>query len=291
MSDEQRGDGETTRSVDLGAFVGLADLDEDLCTMAQSSAEVERWRRISTRGMSAGSGEDDDAHVHAATTAPGSVAAPELTARHEALASLPETLPATLPPPASADSTRRLPSVRPELLAALQESQAERDAAHKSFAAPRDSASPRETPSGRTPSPLLTPRSSHPPGHLSSRPVKVPRPSQPPADDPVQVRGWRASDPASAEPSSGPDGFSAMSIPGPAPLPGAHRAAQATASPAAAGGPASAPLQVVAAPPRVGVAHEAAQPRSGIEVSWLALSVGLLALLVVGLGLVYLLLL
>lgn len=68
-------DDDTPLPSEIGSFVGLADLDEDLRTLAQSNAEVERWRRLSLRGKAAagdaGAGEDP-----ASTTTPGDLLAP-----------------------------------------------------------------------------------------------------------------------------------------------------------------------------------------------------------------------
>lgn len=226
-----RGDSEEMR-----AFAGLADLDEDLSTMHQSNAEVERWRRLSTRGLTPAAGStrepigpldapivDLDAttsemDAHAATTAPGTLAAPVVSedssaGSADATRKLPSVHPPRrrddeTPPGGSADATRKLPSVRPEML----------ETARRSFAPPRDDES---APPG---SRVVLP-SSVPPGRISSRPVKVPRPSAPPPD-PSEVRGWRPSDPGETDEAVPP-----VVIPKPAPLPGAHRASQTRSEP------------------------------------------------------------
>ena len=210
--------------VDSGTFAGLADLDEDLRTMSQSNAEVERWRRLSTRGLTPATGttreggglaapiiEPDpspaELAAHVASTAPGTIESPTehaITTR--------EVLDAPV------DSTRRLSAITPETGLPSVEGESSGNA-RRSFAPPKDSTS---APPG---SRVLLPRSSHPPpGRVSSRPVKVPRPSNPPPDaDEAIVRGWRASDPSQA---SDEAMLAGLAIPGPAPLPGAHRAAQ-----------------------------------------------------------------
>lgn len=71
MTDAEHDD-ETPVPAEVGAFVGLADLDEDLRTLAQSSAELERWRRLSLRGVASSGGERERA------TSPGEVLAPSL---------------------------------------------------------------------------------------------------------------------------------------------------------------------------------------------------------------------
>jgi hypothetical protein len=288
--EQVRGDSE-----ELRAFAGLADLDEDLSTMHQSNAEVERWRRLSTRGLTpaAGSpGEGLDAPIvdldatttemdaHAATTAPGTIAAPLPRAPIEpgsadATRKLPSVHPPAAredetPPGGSADATRKLPSVRPELLA--------HETARHSFAPPRDGDS---APPG---SRVVLPRSSAPPGRISSRPVKVPRPSAPPPD-PSEVRGWRPSDPGETDEAIDP-----VVIPKPAPLPGAHRASQArseppVAPPATSSRPAPAPL---ATPPVVS-SGERATLESAVEVSGALLAAILVVGVLVFFGLVFLL--
>jgi hypothetical protein len=277
--EQVRGDSE-----ELRAFAGLADLDEDLSTMHQSNAEVERWRRLSTRGLTPGSTREPtgplDAPIvdldattaemdaHAATTAPGTIAAPlprsESTSA-DATRKLPSVRPAPredddalgadatrklpsvkppargddTPPGGSADATRKLPSVRPDMLAP--------ETVRRSFSPPRDGES---APPG---SRVVLPRSSAPPGRISSRPVKVPRPSAPPPD-PSEVRGWRPSDPSETDEAIDP-----VVIPKPAPLPGAHRASQVRSEPPApvtSSRPAPAPLSAPSVTsPEIGRAH------------------------------------
>lgn len=298
--EQVRGDSE-----ELRAFAGLADLDEDLSTMHQSNAEVERWRRLSTRGLTPATGSsreptgpldapivDLDAtttemDAHAATTAPGTIAAPLPRAPSETISAdatrkLPSVHPPAehppvgrddqTPPGGSADQTRKLTSVRPELLTG--------ESVRRSFAPPRDGDS---APPG---SRVVLPRSSAPPGRLSSRPVKVPRPSAPPPD-PSEVRGWRPSDPSETD-----DAVEAVVIPRPAPLPGAHRASQVRSEPPApssrpAPAPLAAPLAPQAAP--LGARGERPTLESSVEVSGALLAVILVVGVLVFFGLVFLL--
>jgi hypothetical protein len=266
-----RGDSE-----ELRAFAGLADLDEDLSTMHQSNAEVERWRRLSTRGLTPAAGStreptgpldapiiDLDAttsemDAHAATTAPGTVAAPLGEARDaEPLEpALPSARPAAraddTPPGGSAEATRKLQPVQAETV-------------RRSFAPPRDGES---APTG---SRVVLPRSSVPPPRTSSRPVKVPRPSPPPPD-PSEVRGWRPSDPSESD-----DAIPPVVIPKPAPLPGARRSSQARSEP---------PSATTTPPPRLEThtRGERLSLDSSVEISGVLLALiglGFLALLIV----------
>lgn len=226
--DEQHGQEADQDGAVTASFSGLADMDEDLRTMSQSNAEVERWRRLSTRGLTpaTGIGREEggglaapiiasdavtmEVDLHAASTAPGTITAPT---EHESVSSAhPAGAHAVVP----SDSTVKLGAITPAALEAVAERNARR-----SFAPPKD------TPSAPPGSRVVLTRSSHPPaagsGRISSRPVFVPRPSQPPPDDEAVVRGWRASDPSAAP----EDATAGLAIPRPAPLPGAHRAAQA----------------------------------------------------------------
>jgi hypothetical protein len=229
------------------SFAGLADLDEDLRTMSQSNAEVERWRRLSTRGreserpganldapivdpeLAAEAGRQD---VHAATTAPGTIEAP-LGAFAEPAA-----------PRADAARTQKLPSIPPEALAEASR------ATRKSFAPPRDAPSappgsrialPVEHPpelldGAAAGAPASRPPSGPPPLRASSRPPpRVPRPRPPRAEASAEgqgeARGWRASDPAPAPHAGG------STVPGSAGVSGAAagplaESARASARPA-----------------------------------------------------------
>jgi hypothetical protein len=273
-----------------GEFGGLADLDEDLRTMSQSNAEVERWRRLSTRGLTPATGIEREAtgpldppivseEAHTAPTSPGTLEAPT---EHASVG--------------SADETRKLPSVRPEMLAALDAA----EAARRSFAPPKD------MPSAPPGSRVILPRSSHPPGRTSSRPVKVPRPSQPPPDPDAEVRGWRASDPsveprdastmAESQQSAHDDAHAVatVAIPRPAPLPGAKRAAQRAEPESRSARPAmsasSTPPAAPASPPAL-TRGERPQLDSPLEVSGAMVLVALLAVVALLFGLAYLVLL
>jgi hypothetical protein len=237
------GDEQTRSEVDDGAegaeagtFAGLADLDEDLRTMSQSNAEVERWRRLSTRGLTPATGttregggldapiidqsvSTSEMDAHEASTSPGTIESPTQHALVRPASARPEPITMELPIVPAADSTRKLSAITPQGLEAIDVESATPGNARRSFAPPKDT--PSAPPGSRV---VLPARSSHPPGRISSRPVKVPRPSQPPPDaDEAVVRGWRASDPSAAPEEDGVDGFV---IPGPAPLPGSHRAAR-----------------------------------------------------------------
>ncbi len=286
--DEQRSEieeGAPDEGVDSGTFAGLADLDEDLRTMSQSNAEVERWRRLSTRGLTPATGTtreggglaapiiDQDAEMepHTASTAPGTLESPT---QHESVRPKPITTPLPIVP--TPDSTRRLSAITPEGLEAVGVEPSITGNTRRSFAPPKDT--PSAPPGSRV---VLPPRSSHPPARISSRPVVVPRPSQPPPDpDEAIVRGWRASDPSAA--AEEPEG---MAIPGPAPLPGAHRAASQvrTTTPATplSGRPSAAAFSSAGSP---SASHPPAAPeeRASLE-STLEIS-GALVALILGVG-------
>jgi len=293
-------DAPSPEAVDSGTFAGLADLDEDLRTMSQSNAEVERWRRLSTRGLTPATGttgeggglaapiiEDDhtatverslEDDAHSASTAPGTIESPT---EHASVRPPPISVEPPLVVP-SADDTRKLSAITPE--AGLPSIEAESIAnARRSFAPLKDSTS---APPG---SRVVLPRSSHPPpGRVSSRPVKVPRPSQPPPDpDEAIVRGWRASDPSEA---SDQAMLAGLAIPGPAPLPGAHRAAKrpsGSTPPAPLPGRPSQATATPSTPPPASATSEPASLESSLEVSvgFVAAAIGLA--LVVFFGLVY----
>jgi hypothetical protein len=213
--------------VEAVSFAGLADLDEDLRTMSQSHAEVERWRRLSTRGRGnerppAHEGSeagrltapivdpsDLDAERHAATTAPGTVAAALApTAAADDGAELPSAPPDAIgrpAPRADAAETAKLPSIPPEAAAEIVK------ATRKSFPPPKD------TPSAPPGSRVVL--SSSPPAMLrpsSKPPPRVPRPTPRPReeDEAVDVHGWRPSEPDAVAPAPSP-GLPA--IPPPAP--------------------------------------------------------------------------
>ncbi|GAB4198958.1 MAG: hypothetical protein OHK0013_08660 [Sandaracinaceae bacterium] len=200
--------------VQAESFAGLADLDEDLRTISQSHAEVERWRRLSMRGrgserppsrevgeagrlvaQSVDPSPSAQADPHGATTLPGTIEAPG----------------ARRPDP---DETAKLPSIPPEAVAEVVQ------ATRRSFAPPKDSPSappgsrvvlppspPRASDSAPSPG-LARPSSSAPPPGFprpsSKPPPRVPRPMPRPREENegVDLRGWRPSDPdvASAAP-------------------------------------------------------------------------------------------
>lgn len=285
--DEERSeDAAVAAAEEAQGFAGLADLDEDLSTMHQSNAEVERWRRLSTRGLTPAAGmqreggglaapiiSDDlttsEMDAHSASTAPGTLTAPLDVAEGPAVSETAAVSAAAVAPVASADSTRRLGALTAEDVDAVTSSSP--PAARKSFAPPKD------TPSAPPGARVVLP-ASQPPERRSSRPVKVPRPSAPPPDE---VRGWRASDPSAAP--SEPMGE--VAIPGPAPLPGAHRAREASAA-------RSTPAPAAAPPtPPPGSRGERPTLDTSIEVSGLVLGALLLGGLALFFVLVFLLLL
>jgi len=277
---DEGGPADGTAGGPIEPFTGLADLDEDLRTMAQNSNEVERWRRLSTRGLTPGTGIERE-------PTPAGLVSPIVndsttTAEMDALAAVtaPGTIAAPVEPAApkerpDADSTAQLRAVTPEVLAELEKRPS--TPARKSFAPPKDSASappgsrvvlPREASDG-----LSAPRPS------SRPPVKVPRPSQPPPDpDESVVRGWRASDPADAA----DDAIGAVVIPPPARLPSLHGSSSAPPGPPSA--TASTPPHSGSPPPSVTPAVDAQ-----LEVDGRLLALGLVVAGIAFFGLYYLL--
>lgn len=277
---DEGGPAEGTAGGPIEPFTGLADLDEDLRTMAQNSNEVERWRRLSTRGLTPGTGIERDPTP--AGLASPIVSEPTTTAEMDALAAV--TAPGTIAAPVEAaapqappdaDSTAQLRAVTPEVLAELEKRPS--TPARKSFAPPKDSPSappgsrvvlPREASDG-----LSAPRPS------SRPPVKVPRPSQPPPDpDEAVVRGWRASDPAD----SAGDPIGAVVIPPPARLPSVRGSTSSPPGPPSA--IASSPSPSASPPPPVTPAGGAQ-----LEVDGRLLALGLVVAGVAFFGLYYLL--
>ncbi len=257
-------------------FTGLADLDEDLRTMSQNSTEVERWRRLSTRGLTPAAGiERDEAPLG---LAPPIVSDTTTTAEMEALAAVtaPGTIAAPVEPPTpkgppDPDTTAQLRAVSPELLAELEKRPSA--PARKSFAPPKDTASappgsrvvlPREASDG-----VAEPRPS------SRPPLRVPRPSQPPPDpEEASVRGWRASDPAN----EADDAVAGVVIPPPARLPSLQ-------------GPSSSPPSAIDGAPKASDTPPAQATPAGdaFEIDGRLLALGLGVAAVAFFGLYYLL--
>jgi hypothetical protein len=231
--------------VEAGSFAGLADLDEDLRTMSQSHAEVERWRRLSTRGRgserppahegsepgglaapivdaSLGGGSGDP---HAATTAPGTLTAPTpVRVDPDKTAKLPSVPPQAIggpTPRADADTTAKLPSIPPEAAAEITK------ATRKSFAPPKDT--PSAPPGSRVVLPSTPPVAVRP---SSKPPPRVPRPTPRPReeDEAEDLRGWRPSDPDAVAPVPRP-GLPAIPPPAMAPAPAVAPAAAPARTP------------------------------------------------------------
>ncbi len=213
-----------TVEMPLESFAGLADLDEDLRTMSQSSKELERWRRLSTRGLTAAGGADRD-EVPGKLDAP--VIDPELAREASVDQSAVATAPGTLHAPRGAfepagddedvplalekadpDRTARHPSVRPladpdrtaKHPSVSPPADPDRTAKHpsvrplaagperaarKSFAPPKDS--PSAPPGSRVvlpSSPPVMSASNRPPTKSSRPPPRVPRPTSQPPPEP-----------------------------------------------------------------------------------------------------------
>jgi hypothetical protein len=215
---------------------GVPDFEENLDTSLQSRAEMERWLRLSTRGASRETEvTTTEMDIHAATTASGSLAAPreassELsspeppssetgvsTAETDAVAAL-----ARSPLAIGAAGVDALGVTREVFVPGVQRRDAQSpigsaDATRKMPALQVDAIAGQSAGGGAAA--LSTEAPSSAPRRRSSRPVKVPRPSAPPAEPP-EVRGWRPSDPFESDEAIAP-----VVVPRPAPLPGAREAA------------------------------------------------------------------